>query len=315
MLPQHPFNALVLTADVGVDTVAEVFVRINGQGAKLNQADFILTLMSVFWEAGRRDLECLSRAAAGPADGKPSPKNHFIEPAPDQMLRVMVGLGLKRGKLEAFYAALRGRVPTTGVIDPARREAGFVRLKAAHDATLNVNRWHHFLSALPIAGYRSRRMITSDLVLLYAYTIYLIGVEEVGVELSAMRQATAEFFFMAAMTSRYALSGETRFEADLAALHAAPASSDFLTRLRRLSALKLTQDFWSITLPESLASSGGKTPARMAYQAALVVLDARVLFSKLKVATAVDPVVTGTKSAIEEHHLFPKGAFSIDRNH
>src|SRR4051794_29172316 len=39
MLPQHPFNSLVLTDDAGVDTVAEVFVRINGQGAKLNQAD------------------------------------------------------------------------------------------------------------------------------------------------------------------------------------------------------------------------------------------------------------------------------------
>ena len=100
-LSQHPFNALVLTTDAGVDTVAEVFVRINGQGSKLNQADFILTLMSVFWEDGHKDLESFARAAAGPPDGKPSPKNHFIEPTPDQMLRVMVGLGLKRGKLDA----------------------------------------------------------------------------------------------------------------------------------------------------------------------------------------------------------------------
>jgi hypothetical protein len=94
---QHPFDALVLTTEAGVDTVAEVFVRINGQGAKLNQADFILTLMSVFWEEGRKDLEAFARAAAGPPDGKPSPKNYYIEPSPDQMLRVMVGLGLKRG--------------------------------------------------------------------------------------------------------------------------------------------------------------------------------------------------------------------------
>ena len=133
MLTQHPFNALVLTTDAGVDTVAEVFVRINGQGAKLNQADFILTLMSVFWEEGRKDLESFAHAAAGPPDGKPSPKNYFIQPSPDQMLRVMVALGLKRGKLEAVYAALRGRVPSTGVIDPARREAGFERLKKARE--------------------------------------------------------------------------------------------------------------------------------------------------------------------------------------
>lgn len=305
-LSQHPFNALVLTTDAGVDTVAEVFVRINGQGSKLNQADFILTLMSVFWEDGRKDLESFARAAAGPPDGKPSPKNHFIEPTPDQMLRVMVGLGLKRGKLDAVYAALRGRVPTTGAIDPARREAGFTRLKAAHDATLNVNRWHYFMGALPLAGYRSHRMITSELALLYAYTIFLVGVEEVGVELAVMRQAAAEFFFMAAMTSRYAWSGESRFESDLSALDHASGSSDFLARLRRLSDLKLTDDFWSISLPEGLATSGAKTPTRMAYQAALVVLDAQVLFSPVKVAAALDPSVTGTKSMVEEHHLFPK---------
>jgi hypothetical protein len=306
MLTQHPFNALVLTTDAALDTVAEVFVRINGQGAKLNQADFILTLMSVFWEEGRKDLESFARAASGPPDGKPSPKNHFIEPSPDQMLRVMVALGLRRGKLEAVYAALRGRVPKTGAIDPARREAGFERLKKARAATLNINRWHHFLSALPLAGYRSRRMITSQLALLYAYAIYLVGVEDVGVEIGVMRQAVAEFFFMAAMTSRYALSGETRFEADLAALEKPSDPQDFLTRLRRLSDLKLTDDFWTITLPEFLASSGGKTPARAAYQAALVVLDSKVLFSPMKVSAALDPVVTGTKSTVEEHHLFPK---------
>jgi hypothetical protein len=67
-LAQYSFNALVLTSDAGVDTVAEVFVRINGQGAKLNQADFILTLMSVFWEEGRRELE----AFRGPLQGTPT---------------------------------------------------------------------------------------------------------------------------------------------------------------------------------------------------------------------------------------------------
>ena len=171
--------------------------------------------MSVFWEDGRKDLEGFARAAAGPPGGKPSPRNYFIDPTPDHMLRVMVGLGLRRGKLEAVYAALRGRIPTTGTIDPARREAGFLLLKSARDATFNINRWHHFVGALSLAGYRSRRMITFELALLYAYTINLAGVEQVGVELSVMRQAVAEFFFMAAMTSRFDVSGETRFEADV----------------------------------------------------------------------------------------------------
>jgi uncharacterized protein with ParB-like and HNH nuclease domain len=39
-----------------------VFVRINGKGKALNQADFILTLMSVFWDEGRAELEAFARA-------------------------------------------------------------------------------------------------------------------------------------------------------------------------------------------------------------------------------------------------------------
>jgi hypothetical protein len=70
--------------------------------------------------------------------------------------------------------------------------------------------------------------------------------------------------------------------------------------------LRLTDDFWSISLPDNLATSGARTPAKMAYQASLVVLDANVLFSPMKVAAALDPALKGTKSTIEEHHLFPK---------
>jgi hypothetical protein len=305
-LATYSFNAMVLTSEAGVDTVAEVFVRINGQGAKLNQADFILTLMSVFWEEGRKELEAFSRAATGRPDGKPSPKNYFIEPSADQMLRVMVGFGLKRAKLEAVYSVLRGRVPSTGVIDPARREAGFEKLKAARSATLNVNRWLHFLGALPFAGYKSQAMVVAANALLYPYALYLIGVEDFKVELPVMRRAIAEFFFMVTLTSRYSWSGESRFESDLAALQGAASPEDFLARLRRLSDLRLTDDFWTITLPDMLATSGAKTPSKMAYQASLVVLDGHVLFSPMKVSAALDPGVTGTKSTVEEHHLFSK---------
>ena len=36
-------------------------------------------------------------------------------------------------------------------------------------------------------------------------------------------------------------------------------------------------------------------------------LDARVLFSKMKVSELLDPAMKARKSAIERHHLFPKG--------
>jgi hypothetical protein len=47
-LLSFPFTALELASDIDEEAVSDVFVRINSKGTPLNQADFILTLMSVF---------------------------------------------------------------------------------------------------------------------------------------------------------------------------------------------------------------------------------------------------------------------------
>ena len=63
-LRQYPFTALEIASTVEEEQVADIFVRINSLGVRLNQADFILTLMSVFWDEGcaARELFCrLSR--------------------------------------------------------------------------------------------------------------------------------------------------------------------------------------------------------------------------------------------------------------
>jgi uncharacterized protein with ParB-like and HNH nuclease domain len=96
-LQKYPFTALEIAPTVDEEQVADIFVRINSEGVRLNQADFILTLMSVFWDEGRAELESFCRLArkAPGIDGPPSPFNHFIMPSPDQLLRVAVAFGLE----------------------------------------------------------------------------------------------------------------------------------------------------------------------------------------------------------------------------
>ena len=48
------------------EEAAEIFVRTNSKGVELYQADFILTLMSVYWDEGRKQLETFSKDARGP---------------------------------------------------------------------------------------------------------------------------------------------------------------------------------------------------------------------------------------------------------
>ena len=107
-LSNYPFTALELTANVDEEQVSEVFVRINSQGEKLNQADFILTLMSVFWDEGRADLEKFCRDARQPSPSTVSSFNYLFRPDPDQLLRVSVGVAFRRARLRYVYSLLRG---------------------------------------------------------------------------------------------------------------------------------------------------------------------------------------------------------------
>lgn len=56
-ITNYPFSVLELSPDLDPEDVSEIFVRINSKGKPLNQSDFILTLMSVYWDEGRKALE------------------------------------------------------------------------------------------------------------------------------------------------------------------------------------------------------------------------------------------------------------------
>jgi uncharacterized protein with ParB-like and HNH nuclease domain len=193
-LLHYSFVALTLSSTVDEETIAEVFVRINGKGKALNQADFIMTLMSVFWDEGRAELEAFALAATKPSDGQASPFNYFIKPSPDQLLRATVGLSLKRARLENVYGALRGRDAKTGLDNAEHRDAQFALMREGQKAALNLTNWHHFMDALKLAGYRSEKMISSETTIIFSYVLYLMGLRDYGVDRVTMRQIIAEFF-------------------------------------------------------------------------------------------------------------------------
>lgn len=259
------------------------------------------------WEEGRKELESFSRAAKTPSTTGPSPYNHFIDPQPDQLLRAAVGLAFRRGRLQHVYSLLRGKDLETGKVDPARRDAQFDTLRQAQNLVLNLTNWHDFLSCIAQAGFRSARMISSENALLFTYALWLIGKRDFGVAPNALREVMARWFFMAHTTGRYTTSPESQIEADFLRLRDLPAgdAGAFCERLDREIDTVFTRDYWTISLPNRLATSGTKSPALMAYWAALNLLDAEVLFSQTRVSARLDPSVIAVRD-LELHHLFPK---------
>lgn len=303
----YPFTVLEVSSAANEEEVSEIFVRVNSKGTPLNQADFILTLMSVFWEEGRKQLESFCRESRIPPVGnKPTPFNYYIQPDPDQLLRTCIGFGFKRARLKYAYLILRGKDLETEEFSDARRDQQFSILENAQAKVLDLQNWHEFLKAILSAGYVSDQLISSQNGLMYAYVFYLIGKYDYHIDHLPLRKLIARWFFMTSLTSRYSASFESVMEQDLNRLREIKTGEEYVALLDHLIDDALTEDFWAITLPNQLETSFARPPALLGFYAALVNLKAPVLFSNLSVSDLLDPKINAKKSATERHHLFPK---------
>ncbi len=307
-LQKYPFTALEIGADVEEEQVADIFVRINSKGSNLDQADFIHTLLSVFWDEGRGALDQFCRdSRAAPVLREPAtPFNHFIEPRPEQMLRVSVALGFNRARLKSVYNLLRGKDPNSGTFDPRRREKQFRNLKIAQGHVLSLRNWHQYLHALVGAGFRDGQMISSERTLLFVYALYLIGRVRFAMDEISLQRTIGRWFFVAALAGRYSGGAEAAMENDLMRIRDCDDAAAFLALLRQTEANQMTGDFWKITLPALLESASSQNPGRLAFIAAQNLLAAPVLFSRKSVRDLLDPSIRAARKPLESHHLFPR---------
>jgi hypothetical protein len=316
-LNNYPFTAFEINQTVGEEEVANIFVRINSTAVPLNQADFILTLLSVFWDEGRKDLEkfCATSRKTPKAGDPPSPFNYLIQPDADQLLRVSIALGFKRGKLQSVYQLLRGKDLDTGEFSAERRVAQFAILQGAQKEVLNLMYWDQFLKTLIGAGFRTSELISSQTAVLYAYAFYLIGRLEHKIPEHVMQRLISRWFYASSLTGRYSSSAETVMEQDLNRIKDKKDADSFMQAVNEMMMNQLTNDFWMITLPHNLDNSSARSPELFTYMAAQNKLAAPVLFSinAKKVSDLLDPSLKTMKKALDRHHLFPK-AWLIRQN-
>jgi hypothetical protein len=316
-LEDFPFQAVQIGHEVDEEAVAEIFLRVNSGGTKLTQADFILTMLSVFREDDRRRLESFARAAGAMSEaGQTSPYNHLVKPKADQLLRVAVLVAFHRGRLQSVLALLRAGEVDGEVSEEAGRETQLDKLTAAVDRVLDLTSWHEYIKALMSAGFRRSNEISSENNVVLVYALYLIG-RSYGLSHSDLRTTIARYFFMSSLTGRYTGSFETQITQDVQAFTQATDGAAYLGRLRQAISTELTPDYWTIRLPQTLATSSARSPGLFAYAASLCLLNARVppfvygaagqeRKSSLLIRDLFDPVVHPKKNPIERHHLFPR---------
>ncbi len=314
-LQQRIFKVVEIQSNVSKATVADVFVRINSEGVNLTSADFILTWLSVFWPEGREQMEDFARNSRLTAERVTeitgvkttwTPKNHFIAPTPGQLVRVAVGFGQGRGRMSDAYAALRARDRKTGLTDPERQAEELHKIQGALPQILNPLNWDEFIRVLSRAGFRSRKMITSNNAVLYCYALWLIGKTRYNVDTTSLRDLMARWFFMIHTTGRYTSSPETKFQSDLDRFDNVTDAQGFVKTVDRMIDTVFTNDYWNIRLPDAFISSSTNSPGFQGYLAALDILDADLfLLPDGKVRQWTDPTATSIRN-VEIHHIFPR---------
>lgn len=308
-LTEYPFQALEIKATIDEETVAEVFTRINSKGVSLNQADFILTLISVFWEEGRKRIDefCKKSKVAPDSSQKDSPYNHIIQPDAQDIVRMIIGLGFKRARMKDAYAILKGRDPETNRYSDILREKQFEIFKTNLDKVLDTKHWHTFLKIIQSIGYKSKGLIASGNSIVNSYIFFLIGKLEHDVDYKELEKLIARWFFMSSITSRYSGSSESIMEADLNKIKNAQNAEEFQKSLNNIINNTLTNDFWRISLPNDLLiTSNTSSPVANAFFASLIYNNINALFSNKKISDLYDPSIKLKKSSLDKHHLFPK---------
>lgn len=286
------------------EAVADIFVRVNSGGQKLTENNFIQTLISVYENETSDRINEFSEKSRIPADN--TSYNTLLAIEPSHLIRMAVGVGFRRARLRYAYMLLRGKNLKTGKFSEEERQANLDKFKDALDKVMNLNNWHGFINIVGDAGYISNKLIASSNAVVFSYVLYLIAKYDYKLDSISLRKCISKWFFMSTITYFYTGSTESEVENQFADLRDVNTAEEFIAYIDRIISTRFTDDYFNLTLPSELNSAAAISPAWNGYIAAQIVLNNPMLFSNTPVSKYFIIGSSGTKNAIDKHHIFPK---------
>lgn len=307
-LRDYPINALVINGDVDEESVADIFTRVNSGGVKLNENDFIMTLISVSCPELRDRIEGFCEESADASKGGRA-YNKLIAVKPQQIIRTTMAFTFKRARLKYAYMKLRGsdlKRGADGRIDMELRKQSFVELSDGLNKVLDYENWNEFIRTVMSAGFVNSSMISSENALVYSYMMFLIGKYKFNINSEKLRKIIAKWYYMSSTTSHYTGSFESTVQEELNDIDRLNSEDEFENYIDSRIKLVFTNDYFTHTIPDDLNSSASTSAVWNTYLAALNILNVKVLFSDLYYNQLLTGDYNGTRTALEKHHLFPK---------
>ncbi len=309
-----------LSDDLDIETVTEIFIRVNSAGTELSQADFAMSKIAVNETYGgnllRKAIDYFCHLSVSPevlplieeADRTFTSSEYLghmrwlkdvnddiYDPTYTDMLRVAFTSEFGRGKLQDLVALLSGRNFETKQYEEEIAEASFGKLKKGVLSFINKTHFDRITMILRSAGF-----ITSDLIggrnaVNFAYILYLRGRSE-GVSAYDLESLVRRWYVMSILRGRYTGSPETAFDFDIRQVEA----KGLTPYVESVLANELPESFWTGMLPQLMDTSSSTSPYFLAYKAAQVKLGERGFLSRdIKVQDLL-------LNRSDVHHVYPK---------
>ena len=316
-LLDYSLPTLEISYNADEEDVADIFVRVNSGGQKLTENNFIQTLISVYENETSDRINAFSAESRIPANN--TSYNTLLAVEPSHLIRMAVGVGFRRARLRYAYMLLRGKNLETGRFSAEERSENLRIFKDALDKVMNLNNWHGFINIVGEAGYISSKLIASSNAVVFSYVLYLIAKYDYKLDAAQLKKCISKWFFMSSITYFYTNATETTVEKQFADLRDVHSTADFISYIDRVIETRFTDDYFRLTLPNELNSAAAISPVWYGYVAAQIILSMPMLFSNTPVSKYFVLGSSGTKNAIDKHHIFPKNylttiGFDTDRD-
>ncbi len=310
-----------LAEDLDIETVTEIFIRVNSAGARLDQADFAMSKIAANDTYGgnllRKAIDYFCHCSKSPdhvdliAKGDKtfacseffpamkwlkSVNDDIYDPSYTDMLRVAFASEFHRGKLQDLVALLSGRNFDTKQYEETIAEASFLRLKKGVLAFINKTHFDRFTMIIRSAGFVTANLIGAQNNLNFAYILYLLGRDR-GLAAADLERYVRRWYALSLLTRRYSKGNpETDIDADIRQIEA-----QGIERFCKATiASQLTDNFWSDLLPMELATASSNSPFFLAYQAAQVKASDKGFLSR---DITVNDLLLNRSDV---HHVYPK---------
>ena len=320
-IQNNSLGVITLANDLDIDSVTEIFIRINSKGVVLSQADFAMSKISSNETFGgnitRKTIDYFCHLLESPEDLKDIQKNDAAfsarpefdaikwaagKPSPiyktsyTDILRVAFTYKFKRGRLADLVSLLSGRDFETREFKIEIEEDSFRQLHEAVLQAVNQTNYERYLMIVRSTGIVRKTLIRSQNVLNFGYALYL-ALRGRNIDSNKIEKVVRRWIALTILTGRYSGSPESSFDYDIKRFSACDDPMEFL---ELTEAGELSDAFWSVNLVQRLNTSVASSPYFNMFLVAQVKAHDKGFLS-----TQID-VEAMLENRGDIHHLFPK---------